>query len=49
MTTMDESLPAPMTRESMYALVWSEPMLKVAAWCGVSSSCMARVYGSSSR
>jgi hypothetical protein len=43
MTTTDESLPVPLTRESMYALVWSEPMLKVAARYGVSSSYMARV------
>jgi len=43
MTTTDESLPAPLTRESMYALVWSEPMLKVAARYGVSSSYMARI------
>jgi hypothetical protein len=41
--TKDENLPAPLTRESMYALVWSEPMLKVAARYDVSSSYMARV------
>jgi len=33
----------PLTREELYALVWSEPMLKVAARYGVSSSYMARV------
>ena len=32
-----------MTREALYALVWSEPMLKVAARYDVSSSYMARV------
>lgn len=32
-----------LTREMLYALVWSEPMLKVAARYGVSSSYMARV------
>jgi hypothetical protein len=41
--TKDEHPPAPLTRESMYALVWSEPMLKVAARYDVSSSYMARV------
>ena len=34
---------APLTREALYALVWSEPMLKVGARYGVSSSYMARV------
>lgn len=33
----------PLTREALYALVWSESMLKVAARYGVSSSYMARV------
>jgi len=33
----------PVTRESLYQLVWSEPMLKVAGRFGVSSSYMARV------
>ncbi len=33
----------PLTREALYALVWSEPMLKVSARYGVSSSYMARV------
>lgn len=32
-----------LTREGLYALVWSEPMLKVAEKLGVSSSYMARV------
>lgn len=41
--TKDENSPAPLTRKSMYALVWSEPMLKVAARYGVSSSYMARI------
>ncbi|MGB5439404.1 MAG: hypothetical protein WBN90_07135 [Gammaproteobacteria bacterium] len=34
---------AALTREALYDLVWSEPMLKVAARFGVSSSYMARV------
>lgn len=34
---------APVTREALYELVWAEPMLKVAARFGVSSSYMARV------
>lgn len=33
----------PVTREALYALVWSEPMLKVAARYGVSSSYLARI------
>jgi hypothetical protein len=33
----------PLTREELYTLVWSEPMLKVSARYGVSSSYMARV------
>lgn len=33
----------PVTREELYALVWSEPMLKVAERFDVSSSYMARV------
>lgn len=32
-----------LTREKLYSLVWAEPMLKVAACLGVSSSYMARV------
>jgi hypothetical protein len=34
---------APLTRQELYDLVWSEPMLKVGARFGVSSSYMARV------
>ena len=34
---------APLTREALYALVWSEPMLKVGIRYGVSSSYMAGV------
>ncbi len=37
------ALAGPVTREALYALVWSEPMLKVAARFGVSSSYLARV------
>lgn len=33
----------PINRETLYERVWSEPMLKVAARFGVSSSYMARV------
>ncbi len=33
----------PLAREALYALVWSEPMLRVSARYGVSSSYMARV------
>lgn len=36
-------LSTPITREALYELVWSEPMLKVAEKFGVSSSYMARV------
>ncbi|MCK9365133.1 MAG: hypothetical protein M0P74_16215 [Syntrophales bacterium] len=43
MTTTDESLPAQLTREAMHSLVWKEPMLKVAARYGVSSSYLARI------
>lgn len=40
----NETAPSgPVTREELYALVWSEPMLKVAARYDVSSSYMARV------
>lgn len=35
---------APISRESLYELAWSEPMLNVAARFGVSSSYMARVF-----
>lgn len=38
-----ESPPLPLTREALYKLVWSEPMLKVGARYKVSSSYMARV------
>lgn len=38
-----EEIDTPLTRESLYTLVWSEPMLKVAARFDVSSSYMARV------
>lgn len=38
-----EKIETPLTREALYALVWSEPMLKVAARYGVSSSYLARV------
>jgi len=41
--TSDKTIPSPLTRETLYNLVWSEPMLKVAARFGVSSSYMARV------
>ncbi len=34
---------APLTRESLHSLVWAEPMLKVAARYGVSSSYLARI------
>jgi hypothetical protein len=34
---------SPLTRKQLYELVWSEPMLKVAAQYNVSSSYMARV------
>jgi hypothetical protein len=40
---MHENVDTPLTREALYALAWSEPMLKVAARFGVSSSYMARV------
>lgn len=42
--TMDEqATDTPITREVLYDLVWSEPMLKVGERFGVSSSYMARV------
>jgi hypothetical protein len=40
---LDPNVDAGLTREALYELVWSEPMLKVAARFGVSSSYMARV------
>jgi len=41
--TSDQTIPSPLTRETLYNLVWTEPMLKVAARFGVSSSYMARI------
>jgi len=38
-----EKIALPLSREDLYTLVWSEPMLKVAARFNVSSSYMARV------
>ena len=38
-----ESEPTRISRKALYEMVWSEPMLKVAARFGVSSSYMARV------
>jgi hypothetical protein len=40
---LDPNVDAGLTREALYELVWSEPMLKVAARFGVSSSYMARI------
>lgn len=40
---LTEESSASLRREELYALVWAEPMLKVAARFGVSSSYMARV------
>ncbi|MHB8831963.1 MAG: hypothetical protein ACYC9V_02135 [Desulfobacteria bacterium] len=40
---MEPEASTPVTREALYALVWSEPMLKVAARYGVSSSYLARI------
>ena len=39
----DETDDGPVSREALYEMVWSEPMLRVAARLGVSSSYMARV------
>lgn len=39
----DSTFSTPLTREALYELVWSEPMLKVAARFNVSSSYMARI------
>lgn len=39
----DEIGEGPVSREALYKIVWSEPMLKVGARFGVSSSYMARV------
>ena len=43
LTVTAEAFDTPLTREALYALAWSEPMVKVAARFGVSSSYMARV------
>jgi hypothetical protein len=43
--TETDALPDSLTREALYDLVWSEPMIKVAAKCGVSGSYLARVCG----
>jgi hypothetical protein len=40
----ETTTPLPLSREALYDLAWSEPMLKVAARYNVSSSYMARVY-----
>jgi molecular chaperone GrpE (heat shock protein) len=42
-TTTDSTPPRPLDRETLYKLVWSEPMLKVAARYNVSSSYLARI------
>ena len=42
-TTTDSTPPRPLDRETLYKLVWSEPMLKVAARYDVSSSYLARI------
>lgn len=39
----NETDDGPVSREALYEMVWSEPMLRVAARLGVSSSYMARV------
>lgn len=39
----NKDVDTPLSREALYELVWSEPMLKVAARFGLSSSYMARV------
>jgi hypothetical protein len=39
----DETDDGPVSRKALYEMVWSEPMLRVAARFGVSSSYMARV------
>ena len=41
--TSDQNTPAPLTREALYHLVWTEPILTVADRFGVSSSYMARI------
>ncbi len=42
-TTTDSTPPRPLDRETLYKLVWSEPMLKIAARYDVSSSYLARI------
>ena len=42
-SALDTHVDAGLTREALYELVWFEPMLKVAARFGVSSSYMARI------
>lgn len=42
-TNLDGQVKTPLTREALYALGWSEPMLKIATGFGVSSTYMARV------
>ena len=39
----EKTLIEPVAREALYALVWAEPMLRVAARYNVSSSYLARV------
>jgi len=41
--SLSDSSEGPVSREALYEMVWSEPMLRVAARFGVSSSYMARV------
>jgi len=41
--SLTDSREGPVSREALYGLIWSEPMLRVAARFGVSSSYMARV------
>ena len=41
--SLTDSSEGPVSREALYEMVWSEPMLRVAARFGVSSSYMARV------
>jgi len=41
--SLTDSSEGPVNREALYEMVWTEPMLRVAARFGVSSSYMARV------
>ena len=41
--SLADSRDGPVSREALYEMVWSEPMLRVAARFGVSSSYMARI------